>query len=151
MALGATVWMSKKELEDELVETLCTVFGLREVRGTKVGNAAIRGVSGGQRKRISIAEALAAVLPGYALPHPLHVVQERLPRAADESFDWERMKAELARRGALLAQLVPHLERRRRARDCVRCLDNKWPGNCLLRRRGLGLKGSLRRSHRRHG
>ena len=51
--------MRKGEFIDELVYTLSTVFGLRHVRGTKVGNAAIRGVSGGERKRVSIAEALA--------------------------------------------------------------------------------------------
>lgn len=36
------------------------MFGLREVLQTKVGNDYVRGVSGGQRKRVSIAEALAA-------------------------------------------------------------------------------------------
>ena len=51
--------VSKAEFTEELVGTLCTVFGLRHVRKTKVGNAAIRGVSGGERKRVSIAEALA--------------------------------------------------------------------------------------------
>ena len=51
--------ISKRDFTDELVGTLSTVFGLRHVRGTKVGDAAIRGVSGGERKRVSIAEALA--------------------------------------------------------------------------------------------
>jgi ATP-binding cassette, subfamily G (WHITE), member 2, SNQ2 len=51
--------ISKREFTEELVGTLSTVFGLRHVRKTKVGDAAIRGVSGGERKRVSIAEALA--------------------------------------------------------------------------------------------
>ncbi|KAJ7113209.1 ABC-2 type transporter-domain-containing protein [Mycena epipterygia] len=44
---------------DSMVEILCTIFGLRHVRGTLVGDNAIRGVSGGEKKRVSIAEALA--------------------------------------------------------------------------------------------
>lgn len=40
-------------------EMLATVFGLRHVYKTKVGNDFVRGVSGGQRKRVSIAEAMA--------------------------------------------------------------------------------------------
>jgi ATP-binding cassette, subfamily G (WHITE), member 2, SNQ2 len=48
-----------KEDEAEVVDTLRTVFGLRHVKGTKVWNASIWGVSGGERKRVSIAEALA--------------------------------------------------------------------------------------------
>lgn len=50
---------SRDDFTKNVVETLGTVFGLRHVMDTKVGNAAIRGVSGGQRKRVSIAEALA--------------------------------------------------------------------------------------------
>lgn len=50
---------SSKDFTEELTGTLGTVFGLRHVMDTKVGNAAVRGVSGGQRKRVSIAEALA--------------------------------------------------------------------------------------------
>lgn len=38
---------------------LATVFGLRHTYGTKVGNDFVRGVSGGERKRVLIAEALA--------------------------------------------------------------------------------------------
>ncbi|KAH8118882.1 ABC-2 type transporter-domain-containing protein [Phellopilus nigrolimitatus] len=51
---------SRAEFVDSITGTLSTVFGLRHVRHTKVGNAAIRGVSGGERKRVSIAEALAS-------------------------------------------------------------------------------------------
>lgn len=40
-------------------EKLSTVFGLKHVRNTVVGDAAIRGVSGGEKKRVSIAEAFA--------------------------------------------------------------------------------------------
>lgn len=40
-------------------EMLATIFGLRHTYQTKVGNEFIRGVSGGERKRVSIAEALA--------------------------------------------------------------------------------------------
>ncbi|KAK6888392.1 ABC multidrug transporter SNQ2 [Candida tropicalis] len=40
-------------------EILATVFGLRHTYNTKVGNDYVRGVSGGERKRVSIAEALA--------------------------------------------------------------------------------------------
>ncbi|KAJ6520879.1 pleiotropic drug resistance ABC transporter [Mycena vulgaris] len=49
----------RDEYVDSMVEILCTIFGLRHVRGTPVGDNAIRGVSGGEKKRVSIAEALA--------------------------------------------------------------------------------------------
>ncbi|KAF8638207.1 hypothetical protein AX16_010553 [Volvariella volvacea WC 439] len=52
------------ESRDEHIQTetdiLTTIFGLRHARNTMVGDAAIRGVSGGEKKRVSIAEALAA-------------------------------------------------------------------------------------------
>jgi ATP-binding cassette, subfamily G (WHITE), member 2, SNQ2 len=35
-----------------------TIFGLRHAKNTPVGDAAIRGVSGGEKKRVSISEAL---------------------------------------------------------------------------------------------
>ena len=35
-----------------------TVFGLRHVKNTPIGDATIRGVSGGEKKRVSISEAL---------------------------------------------------------------------------------------------
>lgn len=52
--------LSRKEFQDFSLEVLATVFGLRHVLSTKVGNDYVRGVSGGERKRVSISEALAA-------------------------------------------------------------------------------------------
>lgn len=52
--------VSRKKYQDSMVELLATVFGLRHALQTKVGNDYVRGVSGGERKRVSIAEALAA-------------------------------------------------------------------------------------------
>lgn len=39
-----------------MVEVMLRIFGLTHTRNTKVGNDTIRGVSGGERKRVSIAE-----------------------------------------------------------------------------------------------
>ncbi|KAK6202856.1 ABC-2 type transporter-domain-containing protein [Scheffersomyces amazonensis] len=51
--------VSREQFINSLMEILATVFGLRHTYKTKVGNDFIRGVSGGERKRVSIAEALA--------------------------------------------------------------------------------------------
>lgn len=51
--------MSASEYVTFTREMLATIFGLRETYKTKVGNDFIRGISGGQRKRVSIAEAMA--------------------------------------------------------------------------------------------
>lgn len=50
---------SRELCVDLMVEVLLTIFGLRHVKDTIVGNEWIRGISGGQRKRVSIAEAMA--------------------------------------------------------------------------------------------
>ncbi|KAF7336855.1 Brefeldin A resistance protein [Mycena venus] len=52
-------FQTRDEYVEGMVEILCTIFGLRHVRSTPVGDNAIRGVSGGEKKRVSIAEALA--------------------------------------------------------------------------------------------
>jgi ABC-type multidrug transport system ATPase subunit len=41
-----------------ITDIIETIFGLRQVKDTAVGDAAIRGVSGGEKKRVSISEAL---------------------------------------------------------------------------------------------
>ena len=50
---------TREEYNRKIIDIITTVFGLRHVRGTLVGDAAIRGVSGGEKKRVSISEALA--------------------------------------------------------------------------------------------
>lgn len=51
--------ISKEEYVNFNKEMLATVFGLRHTYHSKVGNDFIRGVSGGERKRVSIAEAMS--------------------------------------------------------------------------------------------
>lgn len=50
---------TRDDVIDEITEVLLTVFGLRHARNTLVGDARIRGISGGEKKRVSISEALA--------------------------------------------------------------------------------------------
>ncbi|KAI0332261.1 pleiotropic drug resistance ABC transporter [Cubamyces sp. BRFM 1775] len=51
--------ISREDHVSRMVEVLETVFGLRHVKDTLVGDASVRGVSGGEKKRVSISEALA--------------------------------------------------------------------------------------------
>ncbi|AOA62653.1 ATP-binding cassette (ABC) transporter [Komagataella phaffii CBS 7435] len=52
--------ISRKKHVDNWLKILLTVYGLGHTRNTIVGNDFVRGVSGGERKRVSIAEAMAA-------------------------------------------------------------------------------------------
>ncbi|GAV46590.1 hypothetical protein ZYGR_0A01820 [Zygosaccharomyces rouxii] len=52
--------VSRSEYIRETRDLYATIFGLTHTYDTKVGNDFVRGVSGGERKRVSIAEALAA-------------------------------------------------------------------------------------------
>ncbi len=45
---------------NHMAEVMMRIFGLSRVRDTKVGNDTVRGVSGGERKRVSIAEMALA-------------------------------------------------------------------------------------------
>ncbi|CEL55831.1 hypothetical protein RSOLAG1IB_01843 [Rhizoctonia solani AG-1 IB] len=51
---------TRADFIEGIVQTLATVFGLRHTFNTPVGNEAIRGVSGGEKKRVSIAEMMAS-------------------------------------------------------------------------------------------
>lgn len=51
--------MSREDHIDHITNTLMTVLGLDHRRKTRIGDASIRGLSGGEKKRVSIAEALA--------------------------------------------------------------------------------------------
>lgn len=51
---------SREEHINDTRDVLATTFGLRHTYNTKVGNDYVRGVSGGERKRVSIAETLSS-------------------------------------------------------------------------------------------
>lgn len=48
-----------------MAEIAIAAFGLSSVADTKVGNDFVRGVSGGQRKRVSVAEIVLSVEPHW--------------------------------------------------------------------------------------
>lgn len=50
--------MSKGEFKDKVITTLLKMFNIEHTRNTIVGNPFVRGVSGGERKRVSIAEMM---------------------------------------------------------------------------------------------
>ena len=49
--------ISRKQYAKHMTDVIMAVFGLSHTYDTKVGNDFVRGVSGGERKRVSIAEA----------------------------------------------------------------------------------------------
>lgn len=52
--------VSREQYAEHWRDVALALFGLRHTVNTKVGNDFIRGVSGGERKRVSIAEAFLA-------------------------------------------------------------------------------------------
>lgn len=50
--------MSKADFKEKVIDTLLRMFNISHTRDTIVGNAFVRGVSGGERKRVSIAEMM---------------------------------------------------------------------------------------------
>jgi ABC-type multidrug transport system ATPase subunit len=53
---------SRAELSDEVLSTLLSMLNIAHTRNTVVGNEFVRGVSGGERKRVSIAEMMVSHL-----------------------------------------------------------------------------------------
>ncbi|CCM02003.1 uncharacterized protein FIBRA_04077 [Fibroporia radiculosa] len=51
---------SRKDHIRTITDVIMTVFGLRHVKDTLVGDARVRGVSGGEKKRVSISEVLTS-------------------------------------------------------------------------------------------
>ncbi|EHL03106.1 putative ABC transporter G family member 11 [Glarea lozoyensis 74030] len=50
--------MSKADFKEQVITTLLKMFNIEHTRNTVVGNPFVRGVSGGERKRVSIAEMM---------------------------------------------------------------------------------------------
>src|SRR5271170_4932769 len=55
--------VSRKQYAEHMRDVVMAVFGLSHTINTKVGNDFIRGISGGERKRVSIAEAALSGAP----------------------------------------------------------------------------------------
>lgn len=55
--------LSRKEYACHVRDVIMTMLGLRHTFNTRVGNDFVRGVSGGERKRVSIAEAILSGAP----------------------------------------------------------------------------------------
>ncbi|BGP36017.1 Multidrug resistance protein [Rhodotorula toruloides] len=55
--------LSQREWAKQLAAVVMAIFGISDTKDVKVGNDYIRGVSGGQRKRVSIAEVALAGAP----------------------------------------------------------------------------------------
>lgn len=58
--------MTRKQYVDSMRDMWCTVFGLRHTYATKVGSEVVRGVSGGERKRVSLVEAQCMMASLYS-------------------------------------------------------------------------------------
>ncbi|KZT65216.1 hypothetical protein DAEQUDRAFT_716908 [Daedalea quercina L-15889] len=52
------LYETREQHRKTMIDVLTTIFGLRHVRDTLVGDASVRGVSGGEKKRVSISEVL---------------------------------------------------------------------------------------------
>ncbi|KAJ3515824.1 hypothetical protein NLJ89_g1517 [Agrocybe chaxingu] len=50
---------SREEYADNVTTTLLKLFGLHHARNTPIGDAVVHGISGGEKKRVSLCEALA--------------------------------------------------------------------------------------------
>ncbi|KAF9895076.1 hypothetical protein FE257_004705 [Aspergillus nanangensis] len=55
--------LSREEYASHVRDVVMTILGLRHTFNTRVGNDFVRGVSGGERKRVSIAEAILSGAP----------------------------------------------------------------------------------------
>lgn len=53
---------TKSSLQNEVMNMLVNMLGISHTKNTKVGSAEVRGVSGGERKRVSIAEMVSSLL-----------------------------------------------------------------------------------------
>jgi len=77
--------LSRSAATSKTVEVVASVFGLRQALRTKVGNTQIRGISGGEKKRVSIAESLVC--------RPRAIAWDNSTRGLDASTALEFVRA----------------------------------------------------------
>lgn len=61
---------SRKEYVKEFLRVVSKLFWIEHTMDTKVGNEFVRGVSGGEKKRVSIAEAMVTKVGRHYMPSP---------------------------------------------------------------------------------
>lgn len=67
--------ITRDRYAEHMRDVIMTVFGLSHTLNTKVGNDFIRGVSGGERKRVSIAEAYVLLGNFRRIEHKVSATQ----------------------------------------------------------------------------
>jgi ATP-binding cassette subfamily G (WHITE) protein 2 (SNQ2) len=65
----------KKDYVHQSTDVLATTFGLKHALATKVGDDFVRGVSGGERKRVSLAEVVSSPHMSSSFEYVLLTVQ----------------------------------------------------------------------------
>ena len=82
---------SRKEFNNEVMELLLRMLGISHTKNTKVGSAVVRGVSGGERKRVSIAEMVSLldcrIVSRRSSLTPPFIAVQMATRAAVASWD----------------------------------------------------------------
>jgi ABC-type lipoprotein export system ATPase subunit len=79
--------ITKQQFKEKVTTTLLKMFNIEHTRKTIVGNAFIRGVSGGERKRVSIAEMLVSKYVKSELCTPEIVLPNTPNRTEMADFD----------------------------------------------------------------
>ena len=77
---------SRRSFVQTMEQVIGTVLGLRRVFDTKVGNELIRGISGGQKKRVSIGEVLATHAKILAFDNSTRGLGERYESCKHHTF-----------------------------------------------------------------
>ncbi|KAI0334381.1 acetyl-CoA synthetase-like protein [Cubamyces sp. BRFM 1775] len=88
---------------DAVERAICSINGIDEVvvrRGTDGTPEALVVAPSSGLDSNTIVGMLIDLIPGYAIPRPLHVFREPLAHKSDRSVDWNAMETEIAKRNA---------------------------------------------------
>ena len=82
-----------EEYRKKNCDFLLRSMGIAHAEGTKVGNEYVRGVSGGERKRVSIIEVLATRASVFCWDNSTRGLGKRLLPSSVQSYIWHLSKA----------------------------------------------------------